>query len=230
MSFTQWLQQLDFSYVLYLGISALGALVCICVHESAHGLAALWMGDPTAKRMGRITLNPLHHVDLVGLIMLAVAHVGWAKPVPVDARNFRNPKAGMVITSLAGPVSNLLLALVMGFFSAVINCVYTVTGGNEVLYYLFLFFYYTTVISCGLAVFNLIPISPLDGSKVLFAFLPRNLYFKLMRYERYGMILLIVLVFFGALDGVLTTAIDVVSDGVLQLVWPAATALVGLFL
>jgi len=98
-----------------------------------------------------------------------------------------------------------------------------------VLYYLFMFFYYTTVISCGLAVFNLIPISPLDGSKVLFAFLPRNLYFKLMRYERYGMILLIVLVWLGAMDGVLTIAIDAVSNFVLQLVWPVAVALVGLF-
>lgn len=230
MNFTQWLQQLDFTNVLYLGISALAALVCICFHESAHGLVALWMGDPTAKRMGRITLNPLRHVDILGLVMLAVAHVGWAKPVPIDARNFRDPKAGMVITALAGPVSNLLLALVMGFFSALTECLYIVTNGGGVLYYLFMFFYYTTVISCGLAVFNLIPISPLDGSKVLFAFLPRNLYFKLMRYERYGMILLVVLVAFGVLNGVLTTAIDAVSDFVLQLVWPAATALVGLFL
>ena len=101
MSFSQWLQQLDFSHLINLGISALAALLCICVHESAHGLAALWLGDPTAKQQGRISLNPLHHVDLVGLIMLAVAHVGWAKPVRIDPRYFKHPKAGMAITALA---------------------------------------------------------------------------------------------------------------------------------
>ena len=230
MSFTQWLQQLDFTNVLYLGISALAALLCICVHESAHGLIALWMGDPTAKRMGRITLNPIRHVDIVGLVMLAIAHVGWAKPVPIDAGNFQNPKVGMVITALAGPASNLLLAFVMGFFSALIQVIFTVTGGSEGLYYVFMFFYYTTVISCGLAVFNLIPISPLDGSKVLFAFLPQDLYWKLMRYERYGMFLLIALVTFGVFDGVLTTAVDAVSNAVLQIMLPLAIRIVELFL
>ena len=118
----------------------------------------------------------------------------------------------------------------MGFFSALIQVIFTVTGGSEGLYYVFMFFYYTTVISCGLAVFNLIPISPLDGSKVLFAFLPQDLYWKLMRYERYGMFLLIALVTFGVFDGVLTTAVDAVSNAVLQIMLPLAIRIVELFL
>ena len=117
MSVSQWASQLDFSRVIDLLVSALAALLCICVHESAHGLSALWLGDPTAKNSGRISLNPFHHVDLVGLAMLAIAHVGWAKPVQIDPRYFKNPKLGMALTALAGPVSNFLLAFVTGFIA-----------------------------------------------------------------------------------------------------------------
>lgn len=225
MSFSQWLQQLDFSHLINLGISALAALLCICVHESAHGLAALWLGDPTAKQQGRISLNPLHHVDLVGLIMLAVAHVGWAKPVRIDPRYFKHPKAGMAITALAGPVSNFLLAFVTGFIASLAYYSSFRYPDSQLLYYLFEFFYYTTLISCGLGVFNLIPISPLDGSKVLYAFLPERAYFQLMRFERYGMFLLIALVMLGAFNGILSPAVEAVSDFVMDLVMPLAAAI-----
>ena len=224
----QWLQQLDFSYVLSLGMSALAALLCICVHESAHGLAAYWMGDPTAKDAGRITLNPLRHVDLVGLVLLAVAHVGWAKPVPVDMRRFKNPKRGMMLTAAAGPLSNLLLALLTGFFCVL--CYFGCAGGSGGLqYYLYLFCYYATTINCGLALFNLIPISPLDGSKVLLALLPQRIYARLMRVERYGMLLLVVLVWVGFFDGFLSQGIEAVSGWILRLVWTPAAALYRLF-
>ena len=222
MNVSQWFQQLDFSGVLNLGISALAALLCICVHESAHGLAALALGDPTAKQMGRISLNPLRHVDLVGLVMLAVAHVGWAKPVRIDPRYFKNPKAGMALTALAGPVSNFLLAFVTGFIAALGYFSYRLHPASTALYYLFDFFYYATIISCGLGVFNLIPISPLDGSKVLYAFLPERAYWKLMRYERYGMFLLIALVMLGAFNGILGPAVEAVSGFVMDLVMPLA--------
>ena len=222
MSFSQWVQQLDFSYVLNLGISAVAALLCICVHESAHGLAALWLGDPTAKQQGRISLNPLRHVDLVGLVMLAVAHVGWAKPVRIDPRHFKKPRAGMALTALAGPVSNFLLAFITGFIAALGYFGYRLHPDSKALYYLFDFFYYATIISCGLGVFNLIPISPLDGSKVLYAFLPERAYFTLMRYERYGMFLLIALVMLGAFNGFLSTAVEAVSGFIMDLVLPLA--------
>ncbi len=225
MNFSQWAQQLDFSRIIMLGISALAALLCICVHESAHGLAALWLGDPTAKQMGRISLNPLRHVDLVGLIMLAVAHVGWAKPVRIDPRYFKNPKAGMAITALAGPVSNFLLAFVTGFIASVGYCGHILRPDIRALYYLYVFFYYATLISCGLGVFNLIPISPLDGSKVLYSFLPERAYWKLMKYERYGVFLLIALVMLGAFNGFLSTAVDAVSGFVMDLIFPIAAAI-----
>ena len=224
----QWLQQLDFSYVLSLGMSALAALLCICVHESAHGLAAYWMGDPTAKNAGRITLNPLRHVDLVGLVLLAVAHVGWAKPVPVDMRRFKNPKRGMVLTAAAGPLSNLLLAVITGFFCVLCYFGYSESGGTAV-YYFYLFFFYATTINCGLALFNLIPISPLDGSKVLLALLPQRLYARLMRVERYGMILLVILVWVGFFDGFLSQGIDAICNWILRLVWAPAAALYQIF-
>ena len=225
MNISQWVRQLDFSYVISLGISALAAILCICVHESAHGLAALALGDPTAKQQGRISLNPLRHVDLVGLVMLAVAHVGWAKPVRIDPRYFKNPKAGMALTALAGPVSNFLLAFLTGFVAALCYFGSELHSGSKLLYYLFEFFYTTTLISCGLGVFNLIPISPLDGSKVLYAFLPERAYFTLMRYERYGMFLLIALVMFGALNGILGPAVEAVSGFVMRLVVPLAAAI-----
>ncbi len=230
MSFSQWVQQLDFSYVITLAISALAALLCICVHESAHGLAALWLGDPTAKQQGRISLNPLRHVDLIGLLMLAVAHVGWAKPVRIDPRHFKHPKAGMAITALAGPVSNFLLAFVTGFIAALCWYGLQLRPESGLLDVLFQFFYYATLLSCGLGVFNLIPISPLDGSKVLYSFLPERLYWKLMRYERYGMFLLIALVMLGAFNGILSPAVDAVSDFVMSLVFPPARAIFHLFL
>ena len=195
----QWLRQLQFGSLLDMIVIVAASLLCITVHETCHGLAAYWMGDDTAKRLGRLSLNPLHHVDLMGLVMMALVRFGWAKPVPIDMRRFRNPKLGMALTALAGPVSNVLLMILAMLLRSVIFVPYLMTN-HSVWRYGVLFLEYVAVLSAGLAVFNLFPVPPLDGSKVLFAVLPDRYYDKLMLVERYGMILLALLLIGGILD------------------------------
>lgn len=175
----------------------LSVLLCLTVHETCHGLAALALGDPTAKRMHRLSFNPLHHIDWLGLASMVICGFGWAKPVPVDMRYFKNPKAGMAVTALAGPVSNFLLALLMLLAASLAP-----TG------LLMGFFVNTAVLSIGLGLFNLVPVPPLDGSKVLFALLPEKAYYTLMRYERYGMVVLLLLVWLDVGSGALSSAIS----------------------
>lgn len=198
--FVQWLQQLQLDSIWETLLIVAASLLCITVHETCHGLAAYWLGDDTAKRMGRLSLNPLKHVDLVGLVMMALVRFGWAKPVPVDMRKFKNPKADMAITALAGPVSNVLLALVALLLRVVALVFYFRYPGQGIWDWIVLFLEYTAVLSAGLAVFNLFPVPPLDGSKVLFSILPDRTYDKLMRYEKYGMLVLVVLLLTGLLD------------------------------
>ncbi len=197
--FVSWLRQLQFDGVWQTAVLVAASLLCITLHETCHGFAAYLLGDPTAKRAGRLTLNPLHHVDVGGLLMMALFRFGWAKPVPVDMRNFRHPKRDMALTALAGPLSNVLLAYLAVLLYGVFSYWYWFSGSMAV-YVCAVFFYYVEIISAGLAVFNVFPIPPLDGSKVLFAFLPERAYDRLMRYERYGMLLLMLLLLTGALD------------------------------
>lgn len=199
-AFRAWLAQMQFDGVWQTAVLVAASLLCITFHETCHGLAAYRLGDNTAKRMGRLSLNPLKHVDLMGLIMMALFRFGWAKPVPVDMRNFKNPKAGMALTALAGPVSNVVLA-----YAAVVLCNFVMfladrLGSTWLLLALAQFFVYVEIISAGLAVFNVFPIPPLDGSKVLFALLSDRAYDRLMRYEKYGMGLLMALLVTGAID------------------------------
>lgn len=210
-----WFAQLQWGSLIELLIMAAAAMLCITFHETCHGLAAYALGDPTAKRMGRLSLNPLKHLDPMGLLMMLVAKVGWAKPVPVDARHFRNPRAGMAIVSVAGPLSNVLLSAVAaaGYTASMFYSIFLEAAWLELLGE---FFYYVFFISAGLAVFNLLPIPPLDGSKVLFSFLPRELYWKLMRYERYGMFVLMALLLTGLLD----VPLNFLREGLLGLLLP----------
>jgi len=205
-AFQTWLAQLELDNLWIMLVSVASAVLCITFHETCHGLMALALGDDTAKRAGRLTLNPIKHIDPFGLVMLAVAKFGWAKPVPINMRRFRNPKAGMAVCALAGPLGNVVLCAVCMVLYGICRFYSFVYSG--IFYYLELFLWYTIVLSAGLAVFNLLPVPPLDGSKILFALIPEKWYWKLMRYERYGMILLMVLLLSGVLDGPLNTTRD----------------------
>lgn len=219
-AFTAWFSQLNFDKLWMLLITALSALTCISVHETCHGLAALMMGDPTAKRAGRLSLNPLKHIDLIGLVMMVTVRFGWAKPVPVDPRYFRNPKVGMAITALAGPVSNLMLSIVTLMLYAVCDFYWQYTG-MELLYWLETFLLYAAVLSVGLGVFNLLPVPPLDGSKILFSVLPDKAWLWLLRYERYGSLVLMGLLIAGVLDGPLNAVRTAVLDWLCSFcLWP----------
>lgn len=194
---------LDWTKLLDVVLRVVPALICITLHELAHGLAAYRLGDDTAKNAGRLTLNPLASLDITGLLAMVIVGFGWAKPVPVDMRNFDNPKRGMAITALAGPMMNFLIAIVFLFlygltFGPLMRGGVFAQGMAQMLGQ-------TAYLSLALGIFNLIPISPLDGSKIFFSVLPDETYEKLMRIERYGMIILIVLALTGATSGVLTT-------------------------
>lgn len=206
-SFNELFNSLDLSAILAALLRVLGVLLCLTVHETSHGLAAYALGDPTAKREQRLSFNPLHHIDWLGFASMLILGFGWAKPVPIDMRYFKKPKQGMAITALAGPVSNLLLAILLLLGSKAVYLWAPYTVAWDFVYY---FLLRTAALSIGLGVFNLIPIPPLDGSKVLAAVLPDTAYNKLMHYERYGMIAVLVLMYLGIGDNILGQAITAV--------------------
>lgn len=200
---------LDFGSMLDMVLRLAAVLLCLTVHETCHGLAAYALGDPTARRAHRLSLNPLRHIDWFGLLMMFAAGFGWAKPVPVNPNYFKKPKQGMALTALAGPASNFLLAL-LTLLAARIFC--DVAAYSETNQRILDFLLMVAVLSIGLGLFNLVPIPPLDGSKVLFAVLPDRAYDWLMRNERYGMLLLFALVFFDVGSNVLSKTIQWVFD------------------
>lgn len=199
MNFSQWLAQLNLGVVWDYVIIVAASLLCIMFHEVSHGVVALKLGDTTARDAGRLTFNPIKHIDIWGLLMMAIFRFGWAKPVPVDMRNFKHPVRDMAITAAAGPISNVILA----FFALCIRAgavyVSQKTGG-AISDFIITFMEYTAILSVGLAVFNVIPIPPLDGSKVLNALLPQEVYYKILRYERYGFLVMMVVLYTRILD------------------------------
>ena len=207
-------KNLDWSVLTDILIAIIPALICITIHELSHGLAAYLMGDTAAKDEGRLSLNPLRHIDVMGLVMLVVFKIGWAKPVPIQMDRFKNPKAGMAISALAGPASNFVLACVALFlYGFLYPFWYDAPVGSFVLETI----YCVAYLSVGLGVFNLLPVPPLDGSKVLFSVLPDTGYRKLMYYERYGMILLFALAFFGVLAGPLQAVIGFIMGHLFEI-------------
>ena len=183
----------------------LAVFLCLTVHETCHGLAAYALGDPTAKGQHRLSFNPLRHIDWLGFVSMLIVGFGWAKPVPVDMRYFKKPKQGMALTALAGPASNFLMAVIFLFL---VRWMYWSAPATAFALWLYNFLLNVVILNIGLGLFNLLPIPPLDGSKVLFALLPDRLYWKLMRYERYGMLVLLLLVVFDV-------GSDVLSQGIL---------------
>lgn len=199
MNFSQWLAQLNLGVVWDYVIIVAASLLCIMFHEVSHGVVALKLGDTTARDAGRLTFNPIKHIDIWGLLMMAIFRFGWAKPVPVDMRNFKHPVRDMAITAAAGPISNVVLAFLALCIRA--GAVYvSQKTGDAISDFIITFMEYTAILSVGLAVFNVIPIPPLDGSKVLNALLPQEVYYKILRYERYGFLVMMVVLYTGILD------------------------------
>lgn len=194
-------------------VRAVAMLLIIPVHEAAHAFVSYKLGDPTAKNYGRLTLNPLAHFDPFGALAMILAGIGWAKPVPTDVRRFRHPKRDMAISAAAGPVSNLLMAYLGMILYKLAYYRMPVNSGQLAMLFLSIFI----SLNISLAVFNLLPIPPFDGSRIFLAFLPTRLYFKAMQYERYIMMAVLLLVLIGALD----TPLYYLNQGAQRVLWAA---------
>ena len=201
------------SQLIQLLVSVPAVLLCLSVHEACHGYMAYALGDPTAKHAGRLTLDPIRHLDPIGTICLLFFHVGWAKPVPVNPGNFKHPRRDIALVSLAGPVSNFLLALVALFLYYPLRL-----AESSIVMTIALMLYMVAVISIGLGVFNLIPVPPLDGSKILLSFLPRKYEWKFAQYQQFIQFGLLILLVLGVLNTPIRFFVNILYQGLASIV------------
>ncbi len=209
-------------------LSIPGVFLALAIHECAHGYISYRLGDPTAKSLGRLTLNPIKHIDPIGLVCMILFRFGWAKPVPVNARYYKKPRRDMAIVAAAGPISNILMCLVSVTLIHVVYLLYALSPNavpfyilwnsallvapfemallTKFIFLLFIFLQQFALLNVSLAVFNFIPIPPLDGSKIVYMFLPTKAYFAIVRHENTIRIIFFALLLFGALDGFLGNA------------------------
>ena len=202
-------------YIIQLLLSLPIIFLALSIHETAHGFVAYKLGDPTARNLGRLTLNPIKHLDPIGFLCMLLAGFGWAKPVPINSRNFKKPRRDIALTSIAGPISNLLLAFIFVIilrlsYEPLMKAIYTAAMISKetpvlIAYYVYVFLQIAIRMNITLAVFNLLPIPPLDGSKILYMFLPPKVYFKIAPYERYISLAFMLLLLLGVISPLLET-------------------------
>ncbi len=194
-------------------------LIALTGHEFAHGWVSTKLGDPTPKMQGRLTFNPLAHLDIVGTLLMIFTGFGWAKPVIVNPRYYKDTKKGMALTAAAGPLANLIMAFIALLIYAILFAVNRkfglgIDGAVEAVGFIARIF---AVRNLCFMVFNIIPIPPLDGAKVLGMLLPDGAYYKMLQYERYSMILIMVLSLTGVFSSIIGTGVNIVMNGILNL-------------
>ena len=206
------------SYLLDKIITVPMVLIALMFHELAHGFVSTKLGDPTPRMSGRLSFNPLEHLDPVGTLLMIFTGFGWAKPVPVNPGYYKNPKKGMALTALAGPLANFALAAAALIIYGLVYVVYIKTGIfsesiSSITYFIMMF----CQLNLCFMVFNFIPIPPLDGSRVLGVFLSNRAYFKLQQYERYSFMLIIALSALGVFDRIIGTGVGVIFYNMMRL-------------